>query len=247
MKKTAEFDHSRVRAIIFDVDGTLSDSDDRMVEELYERLKPLRRLLPEERLRRFSRWVIRSAEGPGNFVLEMADRLNLDHWIAAFFDRRAHARQPQARHYPPIPGVAGMLRAITQRYPVAIVTARNDLTTRLFLRLNSLEEFFPIVISSQTCKKTKPFPDPLLRAAEQMGFPIEQCLMVGDTVTDIRAARAAGAQSLSVLCGFGTERELRKAGTHAVLNSTAQLAEFLDLTPPKSAATAEAQSDADLL
>lgn len=120
-----------------------------------------------------------------------------------------------------------MLETLIGRYPVAIVTARNEVTTREFLRINALEGYFPIVISSQTCKKTKPFPEPLLHAAEQMNVPIENCLMIGDTVTDVRAALAAGAQSLSVLCGFGQEKELRRSGTHAILDSTAQLADFL--------------------
>ena len=51
--------------------------------------------------------------------------------------------------------------------------------------------------------------------------------MIGDTVVDVRAARAAGAQSLSVLCGFGTEKELRAAGTQAILPSTADLTKLL--------------------
>ena len=50
---------------------------------------------------------------------------------------------------------------------------------------------------------------------------------VGDTVTDVRAAQAAGAQSVSVLCGFGTHKELLKAGTQAILQSTSSLAAFL--------------------
>ncbi|NLC29247.1 MAG: hypothetical protein GX773_02195, partial [Chloroflexi bacterium] len=43
----------------------------------------------------------------------------------------------------------------------------------------------------------------------------------------VRAAKAAGAQSLSVLCGFGQEEELRKAGTNAILPSTSMLATYL--------------------
>lgn len=222
-----DLETDRIRALIFDVDGTLSDSDDRMVETLYERLLFLRSVFPGERLLRFSRWFIHFAEGPGNWFLEMADRLNLDHLIAAFFDRRANAKVHLPHHYPLIPGVMPMLETLIGRYPVAIVTARNEVTTREFLRINALEGYFPIVISSQTCKKTKPFPEPLLHAAEQMNVPIENCLMIGDTVTDVRAALAAGAQSLSVLCGFGQEKELRRSGTHAILDSTAQLADFL--------------------
>ena len=86
-------------------------------------------------------------------------------------------------------------------------------------------------MTSQTCARTKPFPDPLLFAAEKLAVPIENCLMIGDTVTDIRAAKAAGAQSLSVLCGFGLEKELRRAGTQEILVSTSELATYLTSTP----------------
>jgi len=218
---------SEIKALIFDVDGTLSDSDDRLVERIYDKLQFLRVVFGESRLKLFSRWFVRTAEGPGNWILETADRLGFDHLIASFFDKRASAREYLAKHYPLIPGVVPMLDALSSRYPFAIVTARNEVTTTQFLKINNLESYFPIVVSSQTCRRTKPFADPLLHAAERLGVPIEACLMIGDTVTDVRAALAAGAQSLSVLCGFGTEKELLKAGTHAVLPSTSLLSTYL--------------------
>ena len=83
---------SKVKALIFDVDGTLSDSDDRMVEQVYEHLGFLGSILGENNLKNFSRWFIRTAEGPGNWVLELADRLGMDHLIANFFDHRANQK-----------------------------------------------------------------------------------------------------------------------------------------------------------
>lgn len=225
--QTPGLDISKVKALIFDVDGTLSDSDDRMVEQLYDHLGFLASIVGEDKLRRFSRWFIRTAEGPGNWALELADRLAMDHLVANFFDHRANQKEHLVDHYPLISGVFPMLQALSSRYPFAVVTARNEVTTRHFLTLNNLDRFFPIVISSQTCRRTKPFPDPLLHAAARMNVPIENCLMIGDTVTDVRAALAAGAQSLSVLCGFGTEPELIKSGTHAILSSTSMVADFL--------------------
>ena len=51
--------------------------------------------------------------------------------------------------------------------------------------------------------------------------------MIGDTTVDIRAGRAAGAQTVGVLCGFGHEKELRRAGADLILAQTAQLTETL--------------------
>jgi phosphoglycolate phosphatase-like HAD superfamily hydrolase len=51
--------------------------------------------------------------------------------------------------------------------------------------------------------------------------------MIGDTTVDIRAGKAARAQTIGVLCGFGEERELRRYGADVILPSTAELDEFL--------------------
>jgi len=219
-------DCSRVKALLFDVDGTLSDSDDQLIQRLVNLLKPTRFIIPEPKARSLSRRLVMRLESPGNTLLGLADRLQIDNLIAKVLDQRARRRAPHAS-YPVIPGVPQMLQNLSLRYPLAVVSARNALTTHAFLEHNALEPYFAVVVTSQTCPHTKPFPDPLLYAAHALSVPIQDCLMIGDTVVDVRAARAAGAQSLSVLCGFGTEKELRAAGTQAILPSAADLTKLL--------------------
>jgi phosphoglycolate phosphatase len=60
-----------------------------------------------------------------------------------------------------------------------------------------------------------------------LNLPESACVMVGDTSVDMHSARRAGAWRIGVLCGFGREFELRRAGAQAILSSTADLAEFL--------------------
>ncbi|HOG59356.1 MAG TPA: HAD family hydrolase [Anaerolineaceae bacterium] len=218
-------DLSRVKALLFDVDGTLADSDDAMVARVARLLHPLRFLISAEKAGRLSRKLVMAVESPGNWLLEAADRLAVDHLIARFLERRA-ARE-NAHPLPVIPGVPEMLAVLHRRFPMAVVSARNNLTTLSFLKAHNLEHFFQEVVTSQTCPRTKPFPDPLLYAAEALGVPIGNCLMIGDTTPDVRAALAAGAQSLSVLCGFGTPKELERAGTQHILASTADLTRLL--------------------
>lgn len=224
-------DRSRIRALLFDVDGTLSNSDDHMVSRFADRLKFLDGLFKQGASHRFARSFVHFAESPGNWLLQVADRLSLDSQLAAFLDRRANQKEAELVNFPAIVGILPMLTILSERFPLAIVSARNEVTTRHFLRLNQLEEFFPVIVTSQTCPRTKPFADPLLYAAKQLAVPIENCLMIGDTVTDVRAARAAGAQSLSVLCGFGLEKELRRAGTQEILACTGELTTYLTSTP----------------
>ena len=60
-----------------------------------------------------------------------------------------------------------------------------------------------------------------------MNVAPENCLMIGDTTVDIRAGRAAGAQTVGVLCGFGEEPELRKMGADVILKDTTKLMDIL--------------------
>jgi HAD superfamily hydrolase (TIGR01549 family) len=220
-------DRSRVKALLFDADGTLSDSDDQLIQRLVNLLKPARFLIPEPKARTLCLRLVMRLESPGNALLELADRWRMDNLVARFLDQRAKHQGSRAA-YPTVPGVSQMLQALAPRFPMAVVSARNALTTQNFLERNALEPYFAVVVTSQTCPHTKPYPDPLLYAAQALNIPIQDCLMVGDTVVDVRAAQAAGAQSLSVLCGFGTEKELRAAGTQAILPSTAELAMLLN-------------------
>ena len=224
-------DRARVRALLVDVDGTLSDSDDHMVSRFTSKLTFMDRIFKPGTAHRVARSFVHFAETPGNWLLQMADRLNLDSLLAAMLDRRANQKEAELENFPAIAGILPMLKILSGRFPLAIVSARNEVTTQHFLRLNQLEEYFQVVVTSQTCPRTKPFADPLVYAAEKLGVPIENCLMIGDTVTDIRSAKAAGAQTLSVLCGFGLEKELRRAGTQEILVSTSELATYLTSTP----------------
>jgi phosphoglycolate phosphatase len=83
------------------------------------------------------------------------------------------------------------------------------------------------VVTARSTRHTKPHPEPVLRAAEELAVAPRDCLIVGDTTVDIRAGRAAGAQTVGVLCGFGEQDELERAGADLIVTTTADLASVL--------------------
>ena len=107
--------------------------------------------------------------------------------------------------------------------PMTIVSARGERTTNIFIDQFGLRPFFKAIATAQTCQYTKPYPDPILWSADQMGIHPSNCLMIGDTTVDILSAKAAGAQSVGVLCGFGEQRELLDAGADMIIQSTSDL------------------------
>jgi HAD superfamily hydrolase (TIGR01509 family) len=220
---------SRIRAICFDVDGTLSDTDDVMVETLTRLLKPLHFMFSKQDTARLARRVIMAIEAPANFLIGIPDLLGLDNVFFTLADWLARNSRKKPRKFLMIPGVKEMLAVLSQSYPLAVVSARDMRTTELFLEQFDLLQYFKCIATAQTCKHTKPFPDPILWAAEKMEVSPKACLMVGDTTVDMRAGDSAGAQKVGVLCGFGERDELQKYGADMILPTPAELVRVLQV------------------
>ena len=89
-------------------------------------------------------------------------------------------------------------------------------------------KYFDVIVTGLSAEHTKPYPDPILLAAQKMNVTPQNCLMIGDTTVDIRAGRSAGAQTVGVLCGFGEEPELKKMGADMILKDTTRLLDTLN-------------------
>jgi HAD superfamily hydrolase (TIGR01549 family) len=223
-------DLQRIQGLCFDIDGTLSDTDDQVVQKLGRLLSPVRFLFKDRDAGRAARRIIMGIETPGNWLLSLPDLLGIDHVLMPlqeFLFRRLPGFSGREQQI--IPGVLEMLEALQARYPLSVVSARSQRSSLHFLEAFDLTRCFSVVATAHTCAHTKPFPDPVLWAAAQMGLPPENCLMVGDTVVDIHAGKRAGAQTVGVLCGFGTAGELQRAGADMILENTAELARILHL------------------
>jgi len=219
-------DIQKIRLLCFDVDGTLSDTDDYYVDKLSGRFQRLPRFLvrePERAARRLVMW----SESPGNAMLGLSDTIGLDGPIVSLVDFIYRHRRKKWRQFLIVPGVVDMLTRLKGRYPMVIVSARDEDSTTDFLKEFDLLKYFDVVISALSARHTKPYPDPILLAAKKMNVAPESCLMIGDTTVDVRAGKAAGAQTVSVLCGFGEEAELRRRNPDLMLPSTADLADAL--------------------
>jgi HAD superfamily hydrolase (TIGR01549 family) len=227
-------DFQRIKALCFDVDGTLSDTDDYYAGKFLRWLTYFPRFLvhdPERTARRVVMW----AESPGNALLGLTDTIGLDDEIIALIDWMYRRRRKKPQQYLVVPGVPEMLARLQSHYPLAVISARDENGTMMFLEQHDLAKCFQVVVTALSARHTKPYPDPILLAAQRMGVSPEACLMIGDTPVDIRAGKSAGAQTVGVLCGFGQEEELRRQGADLILENTADLTAALveSLKPPR--------------
>jgi N-acetyl-D-muramate 6-phosphate phosphatase len=214
----------RIQALCFDVDGTLSDTDDLYAQKVYPYLP--RSIFPDpaHTARRLVMWV----ESPGNALLGFADQVGVDDEMGAFIDWFSRSRPNTTKNFLLVPGVDEMLAALKGRYPMAIVSARHEKSTMRFLEQFDIVKYFDVIVTGLSAPHTKPFPDPIFLAAQKMGVKPSECLMIGDTTVDIRAGKSAGAQTVGVLCGFGEEKELLDMGADLILSSTPKLVEVLN-------------------
>ncbi|MBT3338685.1 MAG: HAD family hydrolase [Anaerolineae bacterium] len=222
-----KLDLQKIQALCFDVDGTLSDTDDQYVLKFERLFRPFKFLFKDQDAHQAARRFIMWSEAPGNMLMGIPDRFGLDDELASLAEWATRHRPPPLKHFMLIEGVKEMLTALHGKYPLAVVTARGEEGTMQFLEQYDLLPFFEVVVTALTAEHTKPYADPILHAAQVMGIPPENCLMIGDTTVDIRAGKAAGTQTVGVLCGFGEEAELRHYGADLILETTATLDKIL--------------------
>ena len=213
-------------AVLFDLDGTLIETNDLLIERLAQWLSPLRRVLPNVNLVRMARRIFMLANLLANRLVTLLELLRLNHLLYRMDDRLRALRGVRSQNeYLAVPGSIEMLRWLAKRYRLAVVTSRPRGEALVFLSQYGLVPLFRGIVTRDDVARLKPHPLALLTAAAQLGVQPEQCVMVGDTSMDMRAARSAGMLCIGVLSGFGEENDLDEADL--LISSTAQLGAWL--------------------
>jgi phosphoglycolate phosphatase len=115
-----------------------------------------------------------------------------------------------------------------QGYRLGCVTNKAEAFTVPLLKDKGLFDLFELVVSGDTCPEKKPSPIPLLYAAEKMGVVPENALMLGDSISDVKAARAAHFHIICMSYGYNHGEDIRLATPDAVVDSMAELPNFLE-------------------
>jgi phosphoglycolate phosphatase len=122
------------------------------------------------------------------------------------------------------PGVqASLSRWHHAGLPLVCLTNKPERFARDLLRQKNCLDFFEHVIGGDTYEKKKPHPMPLLKACERLGTLPEHTCMVGDSVNDVQAARAAGCPVILVCYGYNHGQPAYKAGADRVIDSLEDL------------------------
>jgi phosphoglycolate phosphatase len=115
----------------------------------------------------------------------------------------------------------------SQRYQLGCVTNKSEQFTHPLLKALGIFSDFKIIISGDTLAKRKPDPMPLLYCAERFNLKPEECLMLGDSVSDVKAARAAGFDIICMSYGYNHGNDIADENPDLVIDSMSQLSDHL--------------------
>ena len=121
----------------------------------------------------------------------------------------------------------GLDYLISQGYQLGCVTNKSEQFTHPLLKALGIFNDFKIIISGDTLAKRKPDPMPLLYCAEHFNLKPKDCLMLGDSVSDVKAARAAGFDIICMSYGYNHGNDIADENPDLVIDSMNQLSDHL--------------------
>ena len=126
------------------------------------------------------------------------------------------------------PGVReGLDYLKTSGYTLGCVTNKAEQFTIPLLKDLGVHDDFKIIICGDTLEKKKPDPLPLLHAAQFFNTAPDQALMIGDSMSDVKAARAAGFHIVCMSYGYNHGLDIRDFNPDAVIDSMAELRQLI--------------------
>lgn len=205
-----------MRGVIFDLDGTLSDS---IISIAY----CANRALEKYGLSPFVTDRYKYFVGDGAATLihrcvenQETDRSDLYEQVKAEYDRLFAV--DCMYKVKPYPGIVELLQELKKRQiPIAVLSNKPHPNTLKVIHDLFGDDMFTIVQGQIPQIEKKPSPDGVLYIAEKLGIPAEQFLYVGDTNTDMQTGKNAGAFTVGVLWGFRDRKELEDNDADAII------------------------------
>lgn len=209
-----------LRCVIFDMDGTLTRTNP-LIFASFNHIASRHlgtTLTPEAIMRLFGP----PEEGGLSRLLGKEDvRAEMDE-LCAFYEE--HHPRLASLH----PGILSALDTLRARgTPCAVFTGKGSRTTAITMRAFGLDPYFGMVVTGSDVVRHKPDPEGIFRVMDRYGVPPEQVLMVGDSLSDCRAARAAGVRFAAVTWDTTQEAALREARPEYLFDTVPAMTSFL--------------------
>lgn len=214
-----------IRAVVFDLDGTLVHFDidyAALKEEVLRALGrlgiPTSSLSPEDTLTTILDKVECYIRASG-----LGDEFKREVWTEIFkIAERFEASSVDSAK--PMPGAAEVLAALKERgLKIGLLTLNSSVIAMNVLERFGLKQFFDAMVARDFVEEAKPNPAHLSSVLKELGVEPNEALVVGDTVFDIRCAKKLGTIAVGITTGRSSREELEAAGADFVVSSLSEL------------------------
>ena len=208
-----------VSAFIFDIDGTLVDSNDLHVQSWDRAFRHFGKSFPIEALRD------QIGKGSDQYLPEFLSPEE----IARFGDdldkfRSKIFREDYLAKVKPFPKVPELFDRIRQDHKrIVLASSGKQKDTDYYVDLLKIDKFIEGCVSGDEAKRSKPAPDIFTVAVDRFKLPHDETIVIGDTRFDVEAANRAGLKTIAVTCGGTDANLLRAAGAIVVFKDPADL------------------------
>jgi HAD superfamily hydrolase (TIGR01509 family) len=211
----------KAKGIFFDLDGTIVDSRDAYVEAAQTAfqtmgLEPLEAEAALEIPRRLEQ------KQPINHIVKADINKFLDAYLKAYYAISKEKTKP-------IPNISTALETLSKKAKLALITMRSvpQKTITKELQHFGIAKYFTHVTTALDTHKPKPSPEALIKTVKALDVQMCDCIIVGDSVNDIKAGKAAGAKTVAVLSGLFSHKELAKEQPDLILKDATALPNFI--------------------
>jgi HAD superfamily hydrolase (TIGR01509 family) len=184
-----------IKAILFDHDGTLVDSESTHLAMWRKALEPYNANITDDEY--WTRLLGVPAEENARLLIEMCD-LKAD--IPTLVEAKMLHTTQHLTHtpFPKIAGADHILSTLWDRARLAMVSGSQRVCINATLKGHQWEDYFDVVVTGDDVPNNKPHPDSYLKALEQLGVPANQAVAIEDTESGVKAAAAAGIPVIAV-------------------------------------------------
>lgn len=208
---------AKIKAVLFDLDGTLRDSMRVIWPATEQTLEAHGISATREEMRPYIHYH-------GDLHKKFASHVPWEEFHQTFYDKLGNLR---AEHSMYDFAVETLKQLHQQGYILGLVTSAT--TARKFLTSAGVIDLFTVIVTPEEVEERKPHPAPVLLALEQLRIQPTQAVMVGDLPADITAAKAAGlTKTIGITHGFGTVEMLSEAGADYTIDSLEEIPKLLD-------------------
>ncbi len=211
--------------LLLDLDGTLIDTAPDLAAAANHVLASLGRpAAPMEKIRSFIGNGVRELMRRALALTAEPSEKELDTAMTIF---SAYYGEHLHRHSLPYPGVMETLAALHSKTPLVCITNKSAQFTLPLLAHFGMADYFSLILSGDSLPRKKPDPLPLTHAASHFAHVPQKGLLVGDSINDTKAARAAGMPVVCVSYGYRGDMPVADLAADAIIDTMPQLLSLL--------------------